>query len=176
LLNYGLLLLNNFNATIEADCQTGQEIYEGNADQDATSARLVGSFDVPLEDGAGFAKSYTIELRGSVKDPRTPALFTPAVDHNGTITVFHGWVRNGTSSGDVELVSVSYNGNIDEFPAFEMYVQVDNHPPQLLFSQAPPVGLSNERLLASLFQNPLYTNSDLIAVSATVLFSTKPLN
>jgi hypothetical protein len=60
---------------------------------------------------------------------RNPCLWpTPDIDYVGTITI------------DVAARTVSFQGSVDEFPAFEMYSSVDGGPAKSLFLRSPELG------------------------------------
>ncbi len=52
---------------------------------------------------------------------------SPDIDYRGTIEV------------DAVLRTVSFDGFVDEFPAFEMYASIDDGEPQLVFKRAPAI-------------------------------------
>lgn len=133
--------------TIRADCENGKEISRSTGNQSRNSFS-------PLETKREFGKdgtttTYKTSLTGSVGDPETPAVGTPRVDHVGNFNVLH---LAGHNSGDsAEMLLVTYDGKVDDFPYFEAYCQVDDYPAQKIFQKSVPPGKSLVQLLKSLY-------------------------
>jgi hypothetical protein len=105
--------------TVEVDCEDGDE--EGRANGDTSRCSFAG----PAPDPAG---RYQLDLRMAANNP----LFTgsPDIDVTGTFVV------------DAAARTVSFSGKIDEFPAYEGYVALDDQPPVTLFQRLPDAGRS----------------------------------
>jgi hypothetical protein len=105
--------------TIEVDCETGEVTCVDSAD---TAGMTWENFQASGE-GA-----ITIDLSGSTHNPCMKVAnvpVSPNLDYNGTLTVV--LVEGG--------VSVSFNGSIETYPAFEMYASVNDGTPTTLFRE-----------------------------------------
>jgi Protein of unknown function (DUF3238) len=67
-----------------------------------------------------------IHLWGESNNPCLPS--SPDIDYRGTITI------------DAAAETVSFDGFVDEFPAFEMYASVDGGPAKSIFVRSPELG------------------------------------
>jgi PKD repeat protein len=79
----------------------------------------------------GSSDLIQIDIAAAANNPCTAPLSilpTPDISYTGTITI------------DVPARTISFNGFIDSFPAFEMYAAINNHPPLTLFMIPPPPG------------------------------------
>lgn len=106
--------------TIEVDCETGEETCRKSADTDGMSFT---DFEV-----SGDKHMITIKLQGSSKNPCLEVAslkVSPNVDYVGTVTI------ELDPSG--HLATVAFDGRVEIYPAFEMYVRVNDEAPQALF-------------------------------------------
>jgi hypothetical protein len=79
----------------------------------------------------------TVKLRASTKNPCLKVAgikITPNQDYSGTITIQLAHSR--------QTASIVFEGEIETFPAYEMYVSVNDGPPFTLFQEAVVPGSS----------------------------------
>jgi sulfur transfer complex TusBCD TusB component (DsrH family) len=105
--------------TTEIDCHTSEVKCVDYAD---SSHMSWSNFQVSPE-GA-----ISVDLSGSTHNPCMKMAgvdVSPNLDYNGTLTIV--LLDNG--------VSVAFKGNIETYPAFEMYAVVDGGAPQIIFQE-----------------------------------------
>jgi hypothetical protein len=106
--------------TIEVDCETGEERCRRAADTDGMSFH---SFEV-----SDSGNRISVQLDGSSKNPCLEIAsikVSPNLDYSGVITI---QLHADRSTG-----LVSFDGKIEIYPAFEMYVTVNGQEPQEIF-------------------------------------------
>ena len=135
--------------TIRADCQSGKELARATGDQ-SRSAFSPLSTKMRKASDEGFSALYETSLTASSGNPLTPSIATPQIDHKGGFYITHFGGNDGSESSS-EVLLVSYEGKVDDFPYFEAYCQVDNYPPQKVFQRSAPSGKTLLELLKSLF-------------------------
>jgi hypothetical protein len=111
--------------TIEVDCDTGEERCRESADTDKMRFH-----NFQVSDGGN---RLSIELEGSTKNPCMEIAslkVSPNLDYDGTITV--------ELDGERRAAVINFEGRIEIYPAFEMYVMVNGGTPETVF-RAPVV-------------------------------------
>lgn len=116
--------------TIQVDCKTGEET----CCQTADSSHMKWSDLTVTEEGA-----ITINLSGSSHNPCVKIVgvdVSPNLDYTGTLTI----------KPSADNVLVAFEGNIETYPAFEMYASVNDGVPQTIFREdvildATPISL-----------------------------------
>ena len=106
--------------TIEVDCKTGEERCRRAASTDGMSFH-----DFEVSDGG---KRIAFRLDGSTKNPCleiASVKVSPNLDYSGEITILLDAERRAGS--------VSFDGKIEIYPAFEMYVVVNGGEAQEIF-------------------------------------------
>lgn len=109
--------------TVEVDCEDGEEECRNkasNARMSFHNLRLVSPTIV------------TVQLRAAANNPCYTG--SPDIDYEGTLII------------DLTAMTVTFDGKIDEFPAFEAYVSRDGSAPVTLFQEPPPPGNSPANL------------------------------
>lgn len=117
--------LHRCHPTIELDEQTGEEICHEAADTSHMKFE-----DVQFDQAS---KSVSMKLTGSTKNPCLkvgPVKLTPNLDYSGTILI--------ALHEDGQQASITFNGHVETYPAFEMYVSVNGGAPVTVF-QLPVV-------------------------------------
>jgi hypothetical protein len=108
--------------TTEVDCGTGEEEETGTG---KTNRMKWKEFKVS-EDGL----TYTARLEAAGSVPLVAAARVIGdIDYEGDLRI--------ELNEDGESAVVSFDGKVDTFPAFEMYVSADNGPPLKLFTKSP---------------------------------------
>lgn len=104
--------------TTEVDCATGEIKCTESAD---TSSMKWEKFEVS---DTGI---ITVDLFGSTHNPCMKVVgvpVSPNLDYNGTLTV-----------SLLDGISIAFAGNIETYPAFEMYASIDDGAPQTIFRE-----------------------------------------
>jgi hypothetical protein len=119
--------------TIEIDCKTGEETCRQSAktdDMQFSQFRLLDN---------GF--TLAVKLEGSSRNPCLKVAnvkVSPNLDYSGTITI---------TLRDEAHAIVQFEGYIEVYPAFEMYVAVNDGKPHPLFQESVVPGAGVETLL-----------------------------
>jgi hypothetical protein len=132
--------------TVEVDCE------DGDVECDVfPQAQGPGFHDI-----SRFGNRITLQVKGWAHDPCftfTPGIFIPDVDFEGTITI------------DVEdngEVGVTFEGAVDVFPAFEIYVMPDGGgETRTLLQRYPDQGVSAGDLTFSQLAVPVFAQTTL---------------
>src|SRR5207249_1200551 len=114
--------MHHCDETVEVDCEDGDEECHHRAD---TSRMQFSKFRCDPCGPSGMV--IKVDLVGAANN----ACFTgsPDIDYKGTITIMVPPTRNAAQ--------VSFEGMIDQFPAFEMYASADGGLPLPLFQLRP---------------------------------------
>lgn len=117
--------------TIEVDCKDGHE--KCRAEGSTKDMRFTG-FEVSED-----KQRFTLKIDASSKNPCVkigPLAVSPNLDFTGTITV--------SLLEDETHAMVTFTGNVELYPAFEMYASANDGEPQMVFriGVAPEAGVS----------------------------------
>lgn len=116
--------------TTEVDCEDGDE--EGTAVGSVDDVKF-GAPQLPQSywDKPGIVMPYS----AAASNPLVAASAVAGeIDIRGAFQVVLSW--NGASA------DVTFTGEVDDFPAFEAYVQVEPHPPVEIFTRMPDPGVT----------------------------------
>jgi hypothetical protein len=69
---------------------------------------------------------YTIDVRGATGNPHFTLVPVPDADYEGTLTI------------DMDAGRVTFTGKVDDFPAYEAYLRVNDGEPITLFTRFDP--------------------------------------
>jgi hypothetical protein len=111
--------------TIEVDCDTGDEKCRQSAD-----TKDMRFHSLQISDGGNH---LTIALEGSTRNPCMQIAsmkVSPNLDYSGTVTI--------EMDAERRSATVGFEGMIEIYPAFEMYVSVNGGAPETVF-RAPVV-------------------------------------
>jgi hypothetical protein len=112
------------DSTIRIDCKTGEEVCNKSADNNKMKF-----YDLKKN-----GDIISVKLSGEARNPCLGLIsdqlpISPEIDYEGRIEIDH---QKGT---------VTFDGKIDEFPAFEMYVSIDDdYSPRQIFRKLPELG------------------------------------
>jgi hypothetical protein len=107
--------------TVEVNCDDGSEGCKEPASAQVQWSDLTHSEDM---------RNFAVDVTAAASDPC--ALGAPDVDYQGRIAVQLDDTR--------ESATISFNGLIEPWPAFEMYAQVDEGPAHSVFALPPLPG------------------------------------
>lgn len=129
--------IHRCDPTIEVDCEDGDEECRETA---STSRMSFRDFQVVASD----ASSTEMQVRLAAAANNGCFTGSPDIDYQGTLTL-----NVASNQGQLLGVEVGFDGLIEPFPAFELYVAVDNDPGTALYTRSPIPGKSPSNLVRS---------------------------
>lgn len=123
--------------TIEVDCKGGHEKCRA---QGSTKDMKFHDFEVSTD-----KTRYEVQIKAASKNPCVkigPVGLSPNLDFEGTIRV--------ALADDQTRAIVTFDGNVEMYPAFEMYASVNDGQPEMVFQ----IGVAPEAGVAELAGSP----------------------
>lgn len=123
--------------TIEVDCKGGHEKCRA---QGSTKDMKFHDFEVSTD-----KTRYEMQIKAASKNPCVkigPVALSPNLDFEGKITV--------ALADDQARAIVTFDGNVEMYPAFEMYASVNDGQPEMVFQ----IGVAPEAGVAELAGGP----------------------
>jgi hypothetical protein len=114
--------------TVEVDCEDGAVECQRSGN---TSRMKFSNFNC-LSPCSAAPRTMTVQLKGAANNPCF--MGSPDIDYRGTVTIQISSLASG------QVAQVSFNGFVDDFPAFEMYASINGGAGMPLFQLNPLPG------------------------------------